>query len=274
MTEDELERRLREHFAAHARGLPEHVARAVAEEVPRRQQMSPGFAWLGQARRFALAAGIAAVVLLSIVAGPSLLGRFPLGPGASATAPSTALPPSTMTWDAVLNFRGSPQQLNPSPDVYGHPNVWSYLEVAAGTHDPTAAARLREFDPAPRDAWVDSRYPGLAIGTPIGDALTIETFGAGPTNRRAAVVAWRSPVEATVSIVGRVEVDASCGDGVSVWIDLGADSLEAFDLARGQRQLDLRVDVNVGDTLYVGVEPGTNGDAACDTTWLMLTIQA
>jgi hypothetical protein len=268
VTDDDLDLRLAQHFAATARTLPPHVVDAVLAELPRRGQVGVASEWLRRTGRVAAAAGLAAAMILAVAVGPAVVNRLRSGVGTSPTG-SPAL-----SWDAVVSFREFPIQSNPSMDSYGHPAVWSYLEVADGSHDPSAAERLTEFDRV-RDAWVDSAHPGLAVGWPLStDSLVLEPWGQGSADRRAVVVAWRSPVDAAVSIVGSVEVDASCGDGIDVWLDQGSESLETFRLARGRSDLDLEATVRVGDTLYLAVGPGGAGDASCDTTWLKLLISA
>ena len=247
--------------------MPQHVRDAVLEAIQRQGQSGAGSAWMALGGRLLVGAAAAAAAILAIVVAPPLLDRAGDGSGSGPNASPA------FVWDAVLNFRESPIQLNPSPDGYGHPAVWSYLRGPAGSHDPSTFVRLPEFDPAARDAWFDRGYAGLAIGWVIGhDVLTVEPWGNGPTDAQTAIVAWRSPVDAAIDISGRVEVDATCGDGVDVWLDVNGRSLETFHLARGTRALSVRSRVTVGETVGVGVSPGSAGNDNCDATFLSLRI--
>jgi hypothetical protein len=52
----------------------------------------------------------------------------------------------------------------------------------------------------------------------------------------------------------------------------GAAQSSNFSLPNGTRAIDLALEMSRGETLYVRVEPGSSGNADCDTTWLTLTI--
>jgi hypothetical protein len=285
---DELERRLQEHLAGRARRLPEHVRDAVIAEVPRRNQSWTRFGGLGwpSGLRFAAALAVTAAVLALLVT-PLVRDRLDRAPGTAPSGGATPFP-STVTpspsgpapgsaaflWDAVLNFRGSPLQTNPSMDGYGNPTVWSYLHGPAGVHDPLVYERFTEFDPA-RDAWTDASRPGLAVGaTPGSDSLSLQPWSDGSGGDESAIVAWRSPIDGSVDLHAVVEVDASCGDGVRFWLDQNGRDVEAFPLARGARIVDLRLRVKRGDTIDVGVDPGLSGHGSCDAAWLRLVITA
>ena len=264
--DDDLERRLDDHLAATARRMPEHVVAAVLDEVQRQGQAGPRSAAWGRVRRLSLAVGTAAAVIAVVVAGPTLIGRL-RGVG---SAPS---PSPRYTWDATLNFREYPIQMNPSMDGYGNQTVWTYLHAPAGTHDPSRYVRFTEFDSGPRDAWVDPAMPSLAVGWPRStEALVLHPSAAGPQGAEAAVVAWRSPVAVAITVTGSVEVDASCGDGITFWLDKESETLESFALPTGRHALSLNLATAAGETLYFGVEAGSAANDACDATNLRLTI--
>ncbi len=268
MTDADIERRLDEHLAANGQRMPQAVRDAVLEEIARHRQAGPANEWARRLGHVSLVAGAAAAVIVAIVAGPALLDRF-RGSGSGATASPA------FVWDAVLNFREFPKQLNPNPDAYGNPAVWSYLHAPGGAHDPARYVRFTEFDGANRDAWFDRRYEGLAVGWPLGSqSLTLQPWGTGPNDTRAAIVAWRSPFDAAISVAGRVEVDGVCGDGIGFWMDKGGNAIERFTLSRGTRDLAFTLNVVRGDALYFGVDPGSSGDSSCDTTYLRVTITA
>ena len=269
MIDLDIDRRLEEHLAATAQRMPQAVRDSVFREIPRHRQVGPVSEWTGRLGRLTLAGAAATAVVLVIVAGPALIDRFGRGSGAGPTASPA------FEWDAVLNFREFPKQLNPSRDAYGNPAVWGYFHAASDTQDPARYLRFTEFDGTQRDAWVDSRYDGLAVGWPLGsDSLTLQPWGAGPKQGQAAIVAWRAPFDAAVSVTGHVEVDGMCGDGIVFWIRLGSESIERFTLPRGARDVALKLNVVRGETLYFGVDAGSNGDSSCDTTYLRLTITA
>jgi len=269
MNDVDIDRRLEEYLAATAQRLPPAVRDSVLREIPRHRQVGTASDWMGRLGPVTLAAGAAAAVVLVIVAGPALLDRFGRGSGAGPTVSPA------FVWDAVLNFREFPNQLNPSPDGYGNPAVWSYFHAASDTKDSAGYLRFTEFDGTQRDAWVDSRYDGLAVGWPLGsDSLTLQPWGNGPKQGRAAIAAWRAPFDAAISVAGRVEVDGMCGDGIVFWIDKGSESIERYALSRGARDLALKLNVVRGETLFFSVDPGPNGNSSCDSTFLRLAITA
>jgi hypothetical protein len=176
-----------------------------------------------------------------------------------------------MHWDAMLQFRENPIQLNPAPDGYGNAVVFTYLRSSGPTHDPAQYVPLPEYEAEGFQSWHDPEFGGLLVGSAPGDdLLTMHPYGGG-VDSRAAIVAWRNPVEASLIVSGRVEVDATCGDGIIFSVEHGSEVFETFMLPSGTRMFENLVDVfHTGEVLYFIVEPGA--DSRCDTTRFNVTI--
>jgi hypothetical protein len=176
-----------------------------------------------------------------------------------------------MHWDAMLQFRENPIQLNPAPDAYGHAVVFSYLRSSGPAHDPAEYVPLPEFEAEAIQSWYDPEFGNLLVGwAPGDDMLTMHPYGGG-SDIRAAIVAWRSPVKASLSVTGSLEVDATCGDGIVFSIEHGTRVFETFPLPSGSRTFEHDVEVfYAGEVLYFIVEPGA--DSRCDTTRFNVTI--
>ena len=261
----DFERDLELWLEESASPMPDRLAESIATVPERYGQLAGGVRpiWL---RRSSIAAALAASALLVAVVGPILVERTQNFFG------SVSSPPPTYTWDAFLNFREWPNQLNPSPDAYGNTHVWSYLRSRDSGHDPDGYVPLADFEPDGARNWYDADYENLFVGYAQGaDRLTLHPWGGGPGDVRAAIVAWRSPVDGVVTAQGDVEVDASCGDGTILSVDHGSTTLETVDVQRGLTAFEVTANVRVGDSLYFRVDPGA--DSNCDTTWLRLRIE-
>jgi hypothetical protein len=55
----------------------------------------------------------------------------------------TSAAASPMSWSLANDFRAAPNETDPSSDSYGHPKVWSYLQSAGDSHDPTTYSLLQ-----------------------------------------------------------------------------------------------------------------------------------
>jgi hypothetical protein len=263
---DDLERELETRLAEHAPPAPPHILGAVMTRIERVPQVAvPGSRspWLGRA---AIVAAAASVVLVAVLWGPDLLHRLAPGIGTGSVGGG---PTPAMAWDARLQFRGSPDQVNPAPDGYGNQAVFSYLTNLGAVNDPTRYRLLGDFN-AGADRWYDASLPGLYLGASPLDRLEAHPTGGG-SGSHAAILGWRSPVDASVVVTGSVEVDASCGDGILFSIDQGSSTIEQLALPTGLRQFAVDVDVDIGQALYFIVEPGA--DDACDTTWLTVAVR-
>jgi len=95
-----------------------------------------------------------------------------------------------------------------------------------------------------------------------------------PAPDRFAIVAWKSPLNAIVSITGAfTDLDPNCGNGILWFVEKAGQRLAFGDLPNGGSQsFSLpNVMVSPGQVLYFIVDP-KNGDYSCDTTMVDLTI--
>jgi hypothetical protein len=273
--DDDLERQLGDWLKAYARSMPPRLRRAVAE-VPERHAQLGRRRWFDWSRLPMLAVGAAATlgIVIAVALGSTLLGELRQaagGPGVSASMTPSAEPtPSRYEWDAMLNF----VDRNPAGDGYGNTTVWTYLSGPAGTHDPNQYQPLPSVEDGEWPTWSDPAIEGLQMALPPGtDRLEIHPAGGG-TNATAAILAWRNPVgPLPMRIIGTVEVDGSCGDGIVFVIAGPAGEIQTIDLPSGSDGFDVFLDeLQPGEVMYFRVEP--SGDSRCDTTWLTLQIHA
>jgi hypothetical protein len=245
--------------------MSEAVMTSIVEGVARQSQLGrrigPDLARPGW-RTFvtAVAAGLA---VLAVLAGPGLVRDLatPVGNRSGVGQPAV----EEMHWDAMRQFR----ELNPAPDGYGHTNVFTYLYGTGLDRDPAQYVPLRDFNVA-ENRWYEPTIPDLYVGGIVEESLRMHPAGGG-SDSRAAIVAWRAPVEASLTITGRVEVDASCGDGINFSVEHGTEIFEQFVLPEGSQAFSIPVEVfHTGEILYFVVEPGA--DSGCDTTWLTARI--
>jgi hypothetical protein len=265
---NDLERLLRDRLERTARQLPSDALGSVLERVATTPQLAPRRRDAGWRSRTALALAVAVVAILAVLIGPQAMDRIgSMIPNGRAPGPVVN---EAMHWDALLQFRGAPGQSNPAGDGYGNRIVFSYLDDSGNPHDPSQYRLLGAFATGELDRWYDAGGDGVSVGwVPGSGVLQLQPAGGG-TDSRAAIVAWRSPVNRAVVLAGEVEVDATCGDGIVFSIDRGAETLETFHLGGGARVFSHELNVAAGDTIYLIVEPGSN--SFCDTTWLTATI--
>jgi hypothetical protein len=269
-SDEEIERLLEDWLLEEAKPMPQPLLEDVLDGVSRRSQERPGatvrFRWL--TRPVASIAVVAVLILAGVIIAPSALRQLQgMWPGATGS-PSG----ESMHWDAMLQFREYPQQLNPAPDGYGHFMVFTYLRSSGPTHDPAQYVPLPEFERQGLQRWYDPAFDGLFVGwAPADDGLlTMHPYGGG-VEGRAAIVAWRNPVDASFRLSGRVEVDGTCGDGIIFSIEHGSRVFETFALPRGSRTFEHVVETfQAGEVLYFIVDPGANSE--CDTTRFNVTI--
>ena len=258
-SDEEIERLLEDWLVEEAEPMPQAVLEDVLDSVSRRSQDRPrstiGFGWL--TRGVASVAVAAVVILVMIVIAPRVVPQLQ-AVWRSATG---ADPTEPMHWDAMLQFR----ELNPAPDAYGHAAVFTYLRSSGPAHDPEQYVPLPKFEAEGMQTWYDPEFGNVLVGSAPGDdLLTMHPYGGG-VDSRAAIVAWRNPVEASLIVSGRVEVDATCGDGIIFSIEHGSEVFETFALPKGSRTFESLVDIfHAGEVLYFIVEPGA--DSRCDTT--------
>lgn len=114
----------------------------------------------------------------------------------------------------------------------------------------------------------------LSNGTP---ALFVH-----PAPAQMAIIAWKSPLDGTISVSGSVsDNDSHCGDGVLWYIDQNSSNLAAGWFGNGGSQTFANgtggsrlssLAVHMGDMLYFAVNPNQN--YYCDSTRLNISIQA
>jgi hypothetical protein len=263
-SDEEIERLLEDWLLDEAKPMPQPLLEAVLDGVSRRSQdQAPTtihFGWL--TRPLATVAVVAALIVVAISIAPNVIPQLQaVWRGATGTASS-----ETMHWDAMRQFREYPEQLNPAPDGYGHTMVFTYLRSSGPAHDPAQYVPLPDFERQGLQRWYDPAFDGLFVGwAPADDGLlTMHPYG-GDVDGRAAIVAWRNPVDASLTLSGRVEVDGTCGDGIIFSIEHGTRVFETFALPKGSRTFEHEVDpFQAGEVLYFIVEPGANSQ--CDTT--------
>lgn len=263
--EREVERELEDWLEEEASPLPEPVMTSILEGVARHSQLGrsraldftrPGWRTFG----VAMTAGLA---VLAVVAGPAFVRDLAALIGSRSSVGQPAQ--EAMHWDAMRQFR----ELNPAPDGYGHTNVFTWLYATGQDRDPARYVPLSDFQVA-ENRWSEPTIPDLYIGGIVEDSLRMHPGGGG-SDSQAAIVAWRAPVEAPLVIAGRIEVDASCGDGIIFSVEHGSETLERFVLRQGSQAFSIPVETfGQGEVLYFIVEPGA--DSACDSTWLTATI--
>ena len=192
-----------------------------------------------------------------------------------------------MIWNLDSDFSISPNYANPNPDRHGNNDVWWFQYNPTGLQrDPASFVLLPNFtqvDPN-REQW-DDGAPAPSPFPEIGLVKNLATMVVHPDFDQLIVVGWRSPINGTVKIRGSLRhvggvgvnsngirwfIDHYNGTDIST-IDSGVlDVDESLDFG-----LDFTADVNIGDFIYVSVDPRPNigpGDADFDSTLLDLTI--
>lgn len=214
-----------------------------------------------------------------VVTTPSI----PEGP----TTPPTQPPPDyVLQWKLAVDYRTHPGT-NPFADYRGGPKVWSLREGSSRNGDyqllPTYSAR---FVASGVSAWHDDtagcmRTPVIAANTINAPAsmcnaqIPSNATMVHPSSSQMAVVAWTSLFDGTVNISsGVADLDPSCGDGVRFSVDRGTTELSAITLTNANAlMLDpITTPVTFGEPLFFIIDAGLAGDAACDTTQLVVTI--
>jgi hypothetical protein len=229
----------------------------------------------------------------STIRGAAIAVSFVLFAATPATAqanPATASSSPLMRWKLALDLRTRPNR-NPFPSYLGGPAVWSLRESRSPLRDgnygllPTYSST---FGSAGISAWhanTKNCVPLPAIG--VNTTNTSVPLCAGhvpggaafvqPSATHMAVVAWTSPFDGAVAIShdAIAELDGSCSDGVSYYVDLGtSQQLATTTIAKGSGTVlpPITQQIEPGQSLYFIVDPGPNGNVGCDTTQLQITI--
>ena len=219
-----------------------------------------------------------AVIATSLV----LLGATP------ATAGATS--PTFMRWKLAFDLRTHPNR-NPVPSTFGKPAAWSLRQSKTLQRDGDyrlLPAYSPQFGSAGLKAW-HGNMPGNcgrlpAIGANTTDKSVPRCSGhvpgsaafVVPSATRMPVVAWTSAYNGSVTISHNAiaDLDTTCGDGVTYFVDLGTTQLSATTLANGGAATlpPMVVPITRGQSLYFIVSPGPNSNSGCDTTQLQITI--
>jgi len=225
-----------------------------------------------------LAAG-AAVVVLTVVAGPTILdnlgglfGPQPGGPGPSSGEPQV--------WDPAFEFRDSPNEANPSPDRYGNDGVWSYLRSASDAHDPATYSLLPDFEVVNGNAmiWYEAQLFSLQVRHMTDlDNIYFHPWSDGDRSyNHHAILAWQSPVTGLVTVTGIVvHEEPTCvagrTDGTTLFVDKESTTVQSITLRPGGRgAVSATIDIRAGESIYFVVDPGYASN--CDTTYLHVQI--
>lgn len=188
-------------------------------------------------------------------------------------------------WDLDRDFRVSPNQANPNPDISGTPNVWHFMQSASLVRDPASYSLLPHFTANAYSGpglnlWASSQvshgqqfsYPAVGINASGQNQFAISfTWPAGavymvPDPLRLAVVGWRSPITGKVDVTGSfTDLDSSCGNGVAWFVDRGTTNLAQGSFPNGGSQSFNLSDVTItqGNFLYFILD-ATNNNNICD----------
>lgn len=225
-----------------------------------------------------------------------------LTPTVTATYTPSPTPTSTpwdcTTWNAANDFRTAPNQENPNQDSCDHPDIWEFMgSTTTVERNPSTYYTLPTFTlnnetgvntwhgtasdfngPLPHLDYTNSDTP-YTSGSLTYPSRAINVH---PENSQLSIIAWHSPMNGYVSILGGVsDDDPGCGDGVLWFIDKNSTNLAsgvqsnggAQEFATGEGGTSLEsVSVNSSDTLYFIVHP--RGNQACDNTRIDVTIRA
>ena len=127
-------------------------------------------------------------------------------------------------WNPAVDWKNFPDQVNPSPDSYGTPDVWRYMRSEGFAHDPNSYHLLPDYEQA-GEKWTDAVYGihNLFVehSQPRSMALLMGAWGGRSIGEgRNAIVAWTSPVNGRLRIDGSVQqkdlTECALGDG-AIW---------------------------------------------------------
>ena len=196
-------------------------------------------------------------------------------------------------WKLPSDVLGTSNQISFNQGANG---VWYFMESSGLEHDPVTYRFLPNYT-APCSYGSLGVQSGIACWGDASDDFHISNFeqpkvlinasgqnqsfltvnmpantlaqSAGPS--QLSIVAWQSPVNGNVKVVGTYTHLESCVTGVIWSVDQGSTTLKSGELFTGSASFNLsRVRVKRGDALYFTVDP--DGNFNCDTTGLELTI--
>jgi len=196
-------------------------------------------------------------------------------------------------WNLSRDVRATSNEISFNQGSNG---VWYFMESASLTHNPSVYSFLPNYTaPCPGGigaplvngigCWQDAAHtvdhnPKVGVNFtnqtlfPISPGIPPHAVFLHPAPDRFAIVAWKSPLFAIVSITGSfTDLDPDCGNGILWFIEGRGQRLASGNIPNGGAQnFNLpSVTVSPGQVLYFIVDP-KNGDYGCDTTGLDLTI--
>ena len=220
------------------------------------------------------------------------VGASANGLGDGTTVGRVHIAPVSSVWDAAADFQLAPQQMNPSPDSFGNPAVWSYQFGSTTDPNPATFQLLPSFAPNKfgvqglESWWGDNasgnsldRLPAVGInatGHPV-DYMHIvwppNTILVHPWWGERVIIGWRSPIAGNVLVTGSVSLpqQGNCGNGTSWSLDRDSSTVASGTISGIQTAAwSTRQHVSRGQHLYLEVDP--RGDISCDSTLVHLTI--
>jgi hypothetical protein len=195
-------------------------------------------------------------------------------------------------WALAKDISEASNQISFNQGLHG---VWYFMESTSLRHDPLVYKFMSDYDapcqgnPAALlidglSCWQDPTHTvdrNLSIffnftdtaQFPLGPPLVFPPHSVimHPAPDRFAIVAWASPIRGRVDVNGSFTHLNQCGGGVLWSVDQGNVTLASGVIDRTSQSFHLpRIGVARNDVLYFIVDP--NGDYACDSTRLQLTI--
>jgi hypothetical protein len=218
------------------------------------------------------------------IVGIAVVAVIALVPASSASAGTSK------HWNVRAAFAKNPT-LNPAPDAYGNPGVWSWMYGSPNTPSTYALDTLHTSEcGASHIAWLDQnsnpfvRYnPGKSLTGFCGtsDVWPKHTILVAPgcycygTGGIDSIIGWTSPITGRVRVEGTVQGSNPNEQGITWELDQGATILLGPNPENDDQVADIgpiSVSVTAGQSLYV--EIGNGGDeGAFDDAVLGLTIK-
>jgi hypothetical protein len=213
-----------------------------------------------------------------------------LGAATPVIAGATTPPTGFMRWKFAFDLRNHPNR-NPFPSDFGKPAAWSLRQSQSPHRDgnyrllPFYAST---FGSAGLKAWHGSqpghcgRLPAIGVNSTDKSVALCSAHVPGaaafvvPSATRMPVVSWTSPYDGSITISHDAvsDLDPTCGDGVSYFVDLGTTPLAAVTVANGGGTVlpSMLVPIKRGQSLNFIVSSGARNNSSCDTTQLQITI--
>lgn len=175
------------------------------------------------------------------------------------------------TYDLTTDIAANPTA-NPAPDAYGIAGVYSFRYGA----DHAAPYSLMDSG-TPIHGVPGGNPSDPAYNTPLGgfQGGVVTTHPGPPADHsQDSVIAFTSPITGALDVTATfTDQNPGCGQGVGYFIDRGATTLAAGNVANGGAATETPATVNVtaGDVLYFAVNTGVD-DFSCDSTQVEFTI--